>query len=103
MFVKLRHEIWCRYRRTILATAIVLCALTAPTAIGAQSAPFLPMPGCYAPPPPPGGDGFPIAVADSLQTASAPLVFTGATLLANDTGAAPISIASVGAMKIGRA
>src|SRR5205814_1766936 len=34
---------------------------------------------------------------DALQTMAAPLVFTGATLLANDTGALPITIASIAA------
>src|SRR5205814_4282333 len=97
MFVNIRHEIWRRYRRAILFPAIALCAVTAPTAIRAQSPSFLPMPGCVAPPPPPGSDGFPVANTDALQTMAAPLVFTGATLLANDTGALPITIASIAA------
>ena len=95
MFVNLRHEIRGRCGRAILSAALVLCALTAPATIGAQTPTFLPLPGCVAPPPPPGSDGFPFAATDALQTASAPIAFTGATLLANDTGTAPLSIVSV--------
>ena len=97
MFVNIRHEIWRRYRRAILVPAIALCAVAAPTAIRAQTPSFLPLPGCVAPPPPPGSGGFPVANTDALQTMAAPLVFTGATLLANDTGALPITIASIAA------
>jgi concanavalin A-like lectin/glucanase superfamily protein/Big-like domain-containing protein/PASTA domain-containing protein len=97
MFVNLRHEIRGRCGRAVAYAAIALTALTAPATIGAQTPTFLPLPGCVAPPPPPGSDGFPVANTDALQTASAPLAFTGATLLANDTGAVPLVIASIAA------
>ena len=97
MFVNLRHEIRGRCGRAAAYAAIALTALTAPATIGAQTPTFLPLPGCVAPPPPPGSDGFPVANTDALQTASAPLAFTGATLLANDTGAVPLVIASIAA------
>ncbi|HMF93839.1 MAG TPA: LamG-like jellyroll fold domain-containing protein [Vicinamibacterales bacterium] len=58
---------------------------------------FLILPGCYVPPPPPANDGFPVAVTDSLQTVASPVSFTGATLLANDTGAPPLTLVSVSA------
>src|SRR3982751_554393 len=92
MSVNCRFETWSWPRRARMATALLLSVLTVPLGIAAQApSQFLIMPGCYVPPPPPANDGFPIAVTDSLQTVAAPLVFTGATLLANDTGAAPIS------------
>src|SRR3954468_6694208 len=98
MSVNCRFETWSWPRRARMATALLLSVLTVPLGIAAQApSQFLIMPGCYVPPPPPANDGFPIAVTDSLQTVAAPLVFTGATLLANDTGAAPISLVSVGA------
>jgi len=96
MSVNCRLESWSWPRRARLATALLLSVLTVPLGIAAQApSQFLIMPGCYVPPPPPANDGFPIAVTDSLQTVAAPLVFTAATLLANDTGAAPLSLVSV--------
>jgi len=96
MSVNCRFESWSWPRRASLAAALLLSVLTLPLGIAAQApSQFLIMPGCYVPPPPPANDGFPIAVTDSLQTVAAPLVFTGATLLANDTGAVPISLVSV--------
>jgi hypothetical protein len=98
MSVNCRFESWSLPRRARLAAALLLSVLTVPLGIAAQApSQFLIMPGCYVPPPPPANDGFPIAVTDSLQTVAAPLVFTGATLLANDTGAAPLSLVSVAA------
>jgi hypothetical protein len=96
MSVNCRFESWSLPRRARLAAALLLSVLTVPLGIAAQApSQFLIMPGCYVPPPPPANDGFPIAVTDSLQTVAAPLVFTGATLLANDTGAAPLSLVAV--------
>jgi len=98
MSVNCRFEGWSWPRRVRLAAVLLLSVLTVPLGIAAQApSQFLIMPGCYVPPPPPANDGFPVAVTDSLQTVAAPLVFTGATLLANDTGAAPLSLVSVAA------
>ena len=98
MSVNCRFESWSLPRRARLAAALLLSVLTVPLGIAAQApSQFLIMPGCFVPPPPPANDGFPVAVTDSLQTVAAPLVFTGATLLANDTGAAPLSLVSVAA------
>jgi concanavalin A-like lectin/glucanase superfamily protein/PASTA domain-containing protein/Big-like domain-containing protein len=98
MSVICRHEFWSWPRRATLAAALLLSVLTVPIGIAAQMpSQFLIMPGCFVPPPPPANDGFPVAVTDSLQTVSAPLSFTGATLLANDTGAAPLTLVSVAA------
>jgi len=96
MSVNRLHEFWSWPRRAKLAAALLLSVLTVPLGIAAQPpSQFQILPGCYVPPPPPANDGFPIAVTDSLQTVVSPLTFTGATLLANDTGAPPLSIVSV--------
>jgi len=97
MSVNRLHEFWSWPRRATFAAALLLSVLTVPLGVAAQPpSQFLIMPGCYVPPPPPANDGFPIAVTDSLQTVASPLSFTGATLLANDTGAAPVTLVAVG-------
>src|SRR5262249_28359360 len=96
MSVNRRYEIWSWSRRATLAAALLLSVLTVPLGLAAQApSQFLLMPGCYVPPPPPANDGFPVAVTDSLQTVAAPVGFTAATLLANDTGAPPLSVIAV--------
>jgi len=98
MSVNRRHEFWSWPRRATLAAALLLSILTVPLGVAAQPpSQFLILPGCYVPPPPPANDGFPVAVTDSLQTVASPLSFTGATLLANDTGAPPLTLVSVAA------
>src|SRR4051812_19415590 len=98
MSVNRLHEFWSWPRRAKLAAALLLSVLTVPLGVAAQPpSQFLLLPGCYVPPPPPANDGFPIAVTDALQTVVSPLSFTEATLLANDTGVAPLSIVSVAA------
>src|SRR2546428_13159257 len=69
-----------------LAAALLVGALTAPLAVQAQPPAFPPGPMCTAPPAP-GSDTWPQAITDSLgTTAGVPVTFSGATLLANDTG-----------------
>src|SRR5262249_55993426 len=89
MSVNRRHESWSWPRRATLAAALLLSILTIPLGVAAQVPPqFVLQNGCMAPPPPPDNDAYPLAVTDALQTSSAPLSFTAATLLANDRGTA---------------
>jgi hypothetical protein len=98
MSVNRRHEFWSWPGRATLAAALLLSVLTVPIGLAAQVPPqFVLQSGCAAPPPPPDNDTFPFAVSDSLQGSPAPLVFTAATLLANDRGVslAVVSVAAV--------
>ena len=70
-----------------LAAALLVGALTAPIAMQAQ-APFVAPGSTCTAPPAPESDTWPKAGTDSLgSTAGAPVTFSAATLLANDTGA----------------
>jgi hypothetical protein len=70
-----------------LASALLIGALTAPLAVQAQ-APFVAAGSTCTAPPAPESDTWPKAGTDSLgTTAGAPVTFSAATLLANDTGA----------------
>jgi hypothetical protein len=72
-----------------LASALLVGALTAPLAVPAQDlAPFVTPGSTCTMPPAPESDTWPRAGTDSLgSTAGAPVTFSDATLLANDTGA----------------
>src|SRR5262249_10088759 len=97
MSVNRRHESWSWPRRATLAAALLLSILTIPLGLAAQVPPqFVLQNGCMAPPPPPDNDAYPLAVTDALQTSSAPLSFTAATLLANDRGTS-LTVTSVAA------
>jgi beta-lactam-binding protein with PASTA domain len=76
-------------RRLSACSAVVLLGIVAvPFPSHAQAPPFqTPLPACYAPPSPQ-TDGWPTTGDDSLgPTAASPVTFSGASLLANDTGA----------------
>jgi concanavalin A-like lectin/glucanase superfamily protein/Big-like domain-containing protein/PASTA domain-containing protein len=100
MSVNRRHHFASWPRRALLAAALLVSVLTVPIHLAAQTQ-FNVLPGCQAPPPPPDSDTYPFAATDSLQTASAPLVFTGATLLANDRGTSLTMAGVAGASSAG--
>jgi hypothetical protein len=84
------------YRITLLSTALLTGGLGPSLAVGAQDPPFPMSRSVCAVPPSPSTDTWPGAVTDSLgSTPGAPVTFSGATLLANDTGMG-ITIRSVG-------
>ena len=86
----------------VLALAMLAAQVAAPFAPLAQSAELTQVaPGCEPLPVPRAADGWPAAVNDSLGSVPrASITFSGATLLANDRGAA-LSIVSVGPSSAG--
>jgi hypothetical protein len=84
------------YRITLLSTVLLTGGLGTSLAVGAQDPPFPVSVSVCAVPPSPSTDTWPAAVTDSLgSTPGAPVTFSGATLVANDTGTA-VTIRSVG-------
>jgi len=75
-------------RLAALVTGVLLAVTAASSRTRAQSPPFpTPLPACFVPPSP-ATDGWPVTNEDSLgSTAAMPVTFSGASLLANDTGA----------------
>jgi len=75
-------------RLAALVTSVLLAVTAASSRTRAQSPPFpTPLPACFVPPSP-ATDGWPVTNEDSLgSTAAMPVTFSGASLLANDTGA----------------
>ena len=94
MQMNLRPTRFSARRLAVLATTIVVGAMTSGASSQTQNPPFPTQPVCYAPPSP-GSDGWPVAGPDSLgSTPGIPVTFDAATLLSNDTGTG-IAVASV--------
>jgi hypothetical protein len=90
------------HRRLFLSTlrnaALVCAALMTPVpaqvSLHAQNPPPV-LPQCVPSPDPSATDTWPIARTDSIGTATGPLAFSGATLLANDTGPSALAIKGI--------
>src|SRR4051812_31054543 len=79
----------------VTAAALVFGLVPGHTPLQAQSAPPV-LPQCVPPPNPAASDHWPVAVADSLGSTIGPRTFTGAALLANDSGPSLLTIVRVG-------
>ena len=76
------------------AAALVLAMGAGRLPLYAQTQPPI-LPQCVPSPDPASPDPWPIARADALGTATGPLTFSSATLLANDTGPSALTIKSI--------
>jgi hypothetical protein len=82
-------------KAAITAAALLLGLTAVPAPLLAQTGPP-PLPQCVPPPDPGAPDHWPAATTDLLGTTMGPKTFSGATLLANDSGPSALSIRSVG-------
>ena len=82
-------------KAAVSAAALLLGLTAAPAPLQAQTVPPV-LPQCVPPPDPAGPDHWPVAGTDILGATTGPKTFSGATLLANDTGPSALSVRSVG-------
>src|SRR3954469_15983037 len=85
----------CVRKVAVSAAALLLGVWPAVAPLQAQTAPPL-LPQCVPPPNPMAADHWPVAATDLLGTTIGPRTFSGAALLANDTGPTALTIMLVG-------
>jgi PASTA domain/Bacterial Ig domain/Cadherin-like domain len=90
-----RHPTKSSLRKAAITAAALVLGLLPGSSLRAQSAPP-PLPQCVPPPNPFAADHWPRAGTDLLGSTTGPRTFSGATLLANDTGPSSLSIVMVG-------